>query len=276
MALTVSPKTLDKICIVYIQILIHALLLGSFLIVFPWMRNEGGYSILTYTVCNVYAAFLYVNIMCNMYKVVTVDTSTSLQILPAVPPPGWNYCSICEANYPPRAYHCYICRKCILKRDHHCNVAGKCVGHFNYRYYLCLIAYSSLACHLVGITSCHYVWSILGEVSMWSVASYLFPLFMFAFGALDIYTTCMSFLSFMSWMFYIFTTGMLVWHSKHVLYNMTTYERRHDIYKYDLGSPENVRRVFGRNWKIAWISPFISSPLYEDGFKFDLEVPKSR
>ena len=63
-------------------------------------------------------------------------------------------------------------------------------------------------------------------------------------------------------------TLMMVWHSKHLYYNLTTYERRHDVHMYDLGWKENLKQVFGARWYIAWLFPWIDSPLPGDGIDF--------
>ena len=48
----------------------------------------------------------------------------------------------------------------------------------------------------------------------------------------------------------------------------TKFEKKMDITDYDLGLTENIREIFGQNWKVAWISPWIRSPLPGDGIIF--------
>lgn len=43
---------------------------------------------------------------------------------------------------------------------------------------------------------------------------------------------------------------------------------------YDLGLTENLANAFGTNWKFAWLSPFVPSPLPGDGVHFkERELP---
>ena len=181
----------------------------------------------------------------------------------------WRYCESCESNSPPRSFHCSACDRCILKRDHHCMFTGKCVGHFTYRNYIYLLFYCWLEA-LFAAFFCHeYTWTLLGDVSFKNLFSAVFPMVMFVFGILDFYTTYVTLMSTITTGFSIFLTLLGIYHSKHVIHGLTTYERRHGIYKYDLGWKKNVENTFGKNWKVSWLFPFIPSPLPGNGLQFD-------
>jgi len=63
-------------------------------------------------------------------------------------------------------------------------------------------------------------------------------------------------------------TVLMIYHTKHVIYGLTTYERRYKIDIYDLGYKENFLDVFGSKWYKAWLFPTIESPLPGDGIEF--------
>lgn len=193
---------------------------------------------------------------------------------------GWNYCPVCEANAPPRAFHCQTCNRCILKRDHHCMFTGKCIGYFNHRYYICLICYTWLGAMFASTYCMGFAWTILGEFSFYNLMCFCFPIFLFLFGMLDFYTAIICLLTLVSTLFWAIISFLIVWHSKHIIYNLTTHERRHNIFTYNLGCRENIRHIFGSKWYICWLFPWISSPLPGDGMSFptsgNFENPKDQ
>ena len=71
------------------------------------------------------ACIIVFNICCNLYLVITTDTSTLKIVVPSSLAPDWRFCLLCEANSPPRSFHCNTCDRCILRRDHHCVFTGK-------------------------------------------------------------------------------------------------------------------------------------------------------
>ncbi|KAG8390602.1 hypothetical protein BUALT_Bualt01G0100600 [Buddleja alternifolia] len=54
-------------------------------------------------------------------------------------------CDKCSAHKPPRAHHCRVCRTCVLRMDHHCVWINNCVGHRNYKSFLVLVFYATVA-----------------------------------------------------------------------------------------------------------------------------------
>lgn len=67
------------------------------------------------------------------------------------------HCKWCGKYKPDRCHHCRVCRTCILKMDHHCPWIYNCVGCFNYKFFILLLFYSALDCHLI-------VWSMSESV----------------------------------------------------------------------------------------------------------------
>lgn len=65
---------------------------------------------------------------------------------------GKRFCKKCNAHKPPRTHHCRRCGRCILRFDHHCVWINGCVGHGNYRAFLCMCMYLTMAAvHALGL-----------------------------------------------------------------------------------------------------------------------------
>ncbi|KAK6933992.1 Palmitoyltransferase, DHHC domain [Dillenia turbinata] len=54
-------------------------------------------------------------------------------------------CDKCSSYKPPRAHHCRVCRRCVLRMDHHCLWINNCVGYRNYKGFLTLVLYTTVA-----------------------------------------------------------------------------------------------------------------------------------
>ena len=50
------------------------------------------------------------------------------------------YCYLCESSVHDSSKHCRYCDKCVTRFDHHCKWLNTCVGCKNYRYFLCIVA----------------------------------------------------------------------------------------------------------------------------------------
>lgn len=60
----------------------------------------------------------------------------------------------------------------------------------------------------------------------------------------------------------VFTGFLLFYHIRNMLRGCLTHEA---LRQFDLGPLENTRIIFGTRWYLAWLSPFINSPLPYDG-----------
>ena len=66
---------------------------------------------------------------------------------------GFRYCKKCQNVKPPRTHHCSICGKCVMKMDHHCPWTGNCIGLKNYKYFICFLFWTVVACLHVFIST---------------------------------------------------------------------------------------------------------------------------
>ncbi len=80
----------------------------------------------------------------------------------------------------------------------------------------------------------------------------------------------------------LLTTVLCVYHANLVLHGKTTHENNSRKNPYNLGWRQNLKEVFGDNWRRVLLWPFASSKLPHDGVNWDtteswrLEGPKSR
>ena len=67
---------------------------------------------------------------------------------------GVRMCQRCLRTKPDRCHHCSQCNSCVLKMDHHCPWVANCIGFYNYKFFLCMLFYTAVTCHII-------VWSSL-------------------------------------------------------------------------------------------------------------------
>ncbi len=92
---------------------------------------------------------------------------------PGAPPLGWapdaeargavqevkrsgaqRVCAKCDGRpaKPPRTHHCRVCGRCVLRFDHHCKWTNNCVGQGNYRAFMLMCVYLTVATlHALGL-----------------------------------------------------------------------------------------------------------------------------
>lgn len=186
-------------------------------------------------------------------------------VLPS-PTPNWRFCTVCECASPPRSWHCATCNTCILKRDHHCLFFGCCVGYFNFRYFYMFVMYvfiSTVYAMCVNISYCMRFIN-LTQINWFSVFNFLFP---FASLILDLKAENAYFLLLgVNFVLILFTGVLFVYHGFALFTGKTAGESKIvECERYNLGLKKNFAGAFGKRWNVAWISPFISSPLPGDG-----------
>ncbi|CAH9116048.1 unnamed protein product [Cuscuta europaea] len=179
-------------------------------------------------------------------------------------------CEKCSAYKPPRAHHCRICKTCILRMDHHCLWINNCVGHRNYKPFVLLVFYSTIASTYSSIMLISSIvnkdWSS-ADVSGWS------PLWIF-------YVTCGVMIVVLT----VTLATLLGWHIYLTVHNMTTIEyyeasraawlaRKSGVayrHAFDVGTHRNIALVLGPNM-LKWLCPTAINHV-KDG----LDFPASR
>ncbi|KAJ2662808.1 palmitoyltransferase for Vac8p [Coemansia sp. RSA 1200] len=163
------------------------------------------------------------------------------------------YCLKCNLPKPDRAHHCSVCGVCVLKMDHHCPWINNCVGFNNQKPFLLFIAYSTLYCLDIAVTSLVFYLRLIFNAP----------------GTAEIDITPL-FLIILSLAFTMALIGFFGFHIYLTLNNLTTiesYERNnfrqeHDsrgsgkkhVNLFDLGAKKNLKQIFGPRWPL-WFIP---------------------
>lgn len=133
-------------------------------------------------------------------------------------------CSKCGLPKPPRAHHCSTCGRCHLKMDHHCPSIGTCIALWNQQPFIIMLRWGVIEILFHVVAAAIYACITQSfEEKVFNVAScvvlFIASLFLGSF-----YSTVM----------------------KKVKNNTTTIEEINGKYrKYDIGTEENIKQVFG-------------------------------
>eukprot|EP00440_Ansanella_granifera_P068104 gb/GFBE01073881.1/.p1 GENE.gb/GFBE01073881.1/~~gb/GFBE01073881.1/.p1 ORF type:complete len:397 (+),score=73.56 gb/GFBE01073881.1/:1-1191(+) len=191
--------------------------------------------------------------------------------LPVVPssakwsPGKATYCRKCSMPRPERAHHCNVSGFCVLRMDHYCPWINNCVGNNNYKFFLQLVVYGSLA-SFVGIATslpelilCIGKLCGLNEGSVWKEDSLQTTdiIAFLMFGGLAIFLA-------------ILLMPMLFTHVPLAASNVTAIEGNYDnmANPYHLGSKiANLEQVFGTVGP-DWLLPIMPIERKGDGVSF--------
>ncbi|PIM99922.1 putative DHHC-type Zn-finger protein [Handroanthus impetiginosus] len=169
-------------------------------------------------------------------------------------------CDKCSAHKPPRAHHCRVCGRCVLRMDHHCTWINNCVGLRNYKSFLLLVFYATLAStySAIVIVSCTLQkdWGSFGNLR-----------------AKNIHVGC----GLLSISLCLTLGSLFIWHVYLTSRNMTTIEgnragwlaRRSVLsynHRYDVGAYKNFTLVLGPD-TLKWLWPTANSHI-KDGLGF--------
>nr|XP_039269388.1 probable palmitoyltransferase ZDHHC24 [Styela clava] len=216
-----------------------------------------------------FGTLILINAYLSVWKFITTDATSGSRVLPSSLEKGWKYCWKCEANAPPRSYHCFTCHKCILVRDHHCVLVSHCVGHATMRYFLSMLMNMWVALLYSNILNFDFVWEVFHVLQPKTLLTMFVPWLAWVLGYAESETFVMAIMTSICLLGFMYCTVMLGWHGRNLLKGRTCHEMAKKIgFNYDLGAAENIAQVFGVNWKYAWISPIIPSPLPGDGISF--------
>lgn len=167
------------------------------------------------------------------------------------------YCDKCRQIKPDRSHHCSVCGECVLKMDHHCPWVNNCVSFTNYKFFMLFLIYSLMySLYIMGTSAEFFVVYWKGDLE----------------GPGKFHVV---FLFFVACMFAISLLSLFGYHCYLVLHNRTTLEAfAAPIFAggprknaYDLGKMNNIREVFGNDWKL-WLVP-VSTTL-GNGYTFSL------
>uniref|UniRef100_A0AC34PZD6 Palmitoyltransferase n=2 Tax=Panagrolaimus sp. JU765 TaxID=591449 RepID=A0AC34PZD6_9BILA len=277
-----QPQDITAILIVLVVLPLGFIFEVTYVVSFfhEFMSDEWLMRVIPLTYCGL-------NVLLNLWKLVSVGPNGKTSDLPSVQKPGFRYCHSCNVNSPPRAYHCPVCDTCIMRRDHHCSFGATCIGHFNQRYFvaaiinvmiialvvlwynflLIFVAIPNIRGQDFWVVCLPHLALVLGQVTLYQ----FFVLVTFAFSVLGQVTLYQFFVL----VTFAFSGSVVIFDSYLIsaqlfcLYRgQTRMEYLLDIHAYNCGFLENLRQALGRRWPLIVLSPFIPSPLDSDGISF--------
>ena len=152
-------------------------------------------------------------------------------------------CLTCNIARPFRSNHCSDCDNCTLRFDHHCPWIGGCVGKRNYIYFFVFLILLNIKNFYLLIFSIIHIFKevILNESKEKKVAQKLITVIPSLFTIILIAATM------------TFTTGLIIYHIKLILYNVTTKEEIKKLIpikignSYDRGMAKNCNEFWTRH-----------------------------
>ena len=153
-------------------------------------------------------------------------------------------CLTCNITKPFRSHHCSDCDNCVIRFDHHCPWFGGCVGIRNYIYFFIFLIilnikdiYVTVFCILHIIYIYKDITNEEKEIKNW-VAINLIQLIPSLLTL--IFLGCIM----------LFTVGLLIYHIKLVINNMTTKEEIKKLIFENIGNPYD--EGISKNCKNFW------------------------
>lgn len=158
----------------------------------------------------------------------------------------YRYCSTCSIIRPNRSTHCGDCNNCVERFDHHCPWIGNCAGKRNYKYfYIFLVLLNILTVFIGAFCIVHiakYVHDKVNENKKSPVGEKLDHI-----GAVSLNKCIISiFVIIYCGLSMIFTTGLIIYHTRLVSNNMTTKEELKKFFVNPFGNP--YKRGCCQNW----------------------------
>ena len=196
----------------------------------------------------------------------------------------YKICDTCYLIRPLRSTHCGVCDNCVIKFDHHCPWIGTCVGARNYPYffiYLCLLNILQIFTAVVSVVdiilkmkdnsknknirdSNNAQKSPKNKWVQKSFCQVIMSLYIFIY-------ICITM---------IFTTGLLIFHIRMVINNMTTKEELKKFFVNPFGNPfyrekmaNFLSSIFPKRAKMGLIGLLkYNQKMYEEQKKYYLSL----
>lgn len=156
----------------------------------------------------------------------------------------YKICETCYLIRPLRSTHCNVCDNCVIRFDHHCPWIGTCVGRRNYPYFFIYLCFLNLLQIFTGIMCIvDIIMKILdnlknkenlydnynnNKIIKLSFSEIIISLYIFIY-------ICITM---------IFTTGLLIFHIRMVVNNITTKEELKKFFKNPFGNPYQRNKSF--------------------------------
>ena len=167
------------------------------------------------------------------------------------------YCTVCDHNIPYRAHHCIICKKCVLKRDHHCYFTGTCVGHFNQRYFIVMMFYTTIGCTWGMYEFCRFINASFQAADNWD---YFLPVtcFRWLLGYVSFRDLLMMWQLYSLWWIGFMAGVFLIWHFFLILTGKTSQEvRKYTKVRSAATVSQKFQSVFGHFWPVSFYFPSV-------------------
>ncbi|XP_020279402.1 probable palmitoyltransferase ZDHHC24 [Pseudomyrmex gracilis] len=264
------PQTIgDLLSMVFLLIIVLLMYWFGLWIILPEVYKD---SSLPYTFHFVFGTFVMMNITGNFTYTVLCDTSIQRIIVPVSTwktTNGWRLCATCECLSPPRSWHCNTCNTCILKRDHHCVFTGCCIGYYNHRYFLMFIWYLFLGAAYAFYYGHFFIWNRIPFEFPMSIIKMIFGVAIFFFGVDFSINQFYLLLYITSAVGTLYTGVLCIYHFNLTLKGIVANESNKKDFTYNMGWKNNIREVFGEQWYLTWLLPYIKSELPHDGVLWD-------
>lgn len=145
--------------------------------------------------------------------------------------------------------------------DHHCPWVANCIGFYNYKYFMCMLFYTSVTCNMIAFSSPHVVEAVLERDGL--------PYGMSFFVVTAYVLACV---------FGFIVTGFFCFHLWLIKQQYTTIEfcekrsKNDGLFSqrspYNLGCYQNYKIIFGER---IWLWPFpCARDLRYGGLHFDI------
>ena len=141
-------------------------------------------------------------------------------------------CPTCNVIRPFRSNHCSDCDNCVIRFDHHCPWIGGCVGKRNYIYFfifLIILNVKNITIIVISIIQIYITFSEKLSTKEKEMKSWI------AFRLVKRIPTL--FVMFFIFITMLFTTGLIIYHIKLIISNITTKEEIKKLVPIKIGNP---------------------------------------